>query len=166
MSEALKEFERQKKALYNKVHRSNKKRKKVVQKVRLVRNKPSVSTEFERIRDIVCHQMNVTVDQLKEKSRKREWVIARQVIMYFTQGFCSLAYIGKELGNRDHSTVIHGISTIEDLRDSDFKFREDLEELKNIIDGKETVLSPKSAEKLSDEVNEVLDTYQWLKREL
>ena len=52
---------------------------------------------------------------LKSRKRDREVSLARQVAMYLArqETNCSLAQIGKELGNRDHSTVIHAYKKIE-----------------------------------------------------
>lgn len=48
------------------------------------------------------------------KSRKREFVQARQISMYFLQNLAkvSINRIGRLIGNRDHSTVAHSIDKI------------------------------------------------------
>jgi chromosomal replication initiator protein len=63
-------------------------------------------------------------DEIKSKSRKKEIVIPRQMAMYFAKEFTdlSLVMIGTYLG-RDHSTVIHAISSVENMRDTDRKFK-------------------------------------------
>ena len=63
----------------------------------------------------VCQHFNVTQQNVFSKSRKREYVQARQVSMYLAQKYTKIpsARIGKLIGGRDHSTVIHSCSTIE-----------------------------------------------------
>lgn len=67
----------------------------------------------ETIRSFIGNQFNVSVDQLKSRSRKRSITFPRQVGMYMTRKFTdqSLADIG-ELYKRDHSTVLHAIKVI------------------------------------------------------
>ncbi len=65
------------------------------------------------IRDLIGCQYNVSVEDLKSKSRKRSITFPRQVGMYLTRKLTeqSLADIGA-LYNRDHSTVLHAIKVI------------------------------------------------------
>lgn len=90
---------------------------------------------LERIAHIVCESTGVGLERVKGRSRKRELGIARQLIMYFAYNAsgCTYRFIGEFLGNRDHSTVGHGISHIEDLMISDFKFRAEVNEIDNKI---------------------------------
>lgn len=63
----------------------------------------------------VCQHYNVTTTQINSKSRKRSYVVARQVSMYLAQKYTKMpaSRIGKLVGNRDHSTVIHSCSQVE-----------------------------------------------------
>jgi chromosomal replication initiator protein len=72
---------------------------------------------------------------LKQNTRKREVVNARQISMYLAKKYTknSLKEIGRHFGNKDHSTVIHSIQVVDNLLEVDKKFREDLEELKKRI---------------------------------
>ncbi len=65
------------------------------------------------IRDLIGCQYNVSVEDLKSRSRKRSITFPRQVAMYLTRKLTeqSLADIGA-LYNRDHSTVLHAIKVI------------------------------------------------------
>mgnify|MGYP003558167757 CR=1 FL=1 len=51
--------------------------------------------------------------------------MARQLAMYFSKKYTesSLAVIGKQCGNKDHSTVIHSNNTIENLLDTNKQFK-------------------------------------------
>ena len=64
---------------------------------------------IDDIVETVCHHYNVTVTAVNSKSRKRDYVVARQVTMYLAQKYTKMpaSRIGKLVGNRDHSTVIH-----------------------------------------------------------
>ena len=89
-----------------------------------------VNVDF--IQKTVADFFAVPVALLKEKTRKKEIVAARQVAMYFTKEFTShsLKTIGFHFGGRDHATVIHSVQTVSDLIDSDKKFRDQIGELR------------------------------------
>jgi chromosomal replication initiation ATPase DnaA len=90
---------------------------------------------IERIAKVISKATGVSIEQLKDKTRKREIVIARQVAMYFvnnTTGY-SLKSIGFWFGGRDHSTVIHAVQTVEDLLSTNKSFRENLAKLTDMI---------------------------------
>ena len=74
----------------------------------------------------------VDVDALKDKTRKKEIVIARQVAMYFSKEYTdhSLKAIGYHFGGRDHSTVIHAVQSVNDMMDTNSNFKSSIEELK------------------------------------
>jgi chromosomal replication initiator protein len=62
----------------------------------------------------VANSFQLTPLDLKSRKRDRETALARQVAMYLIKQItnCSLSQIGLELGNRDHSTVIHACQKI------------------------------------------------------
>jgi len=68
---------------------------------------------------------------IKIKTRKREIVQARQIAMYFSKLLTglSLAKIGKSIGNKDHATVLHACKTVNNLIDTDKKFKYDIDEI-------------------------------------
>jgi chromosomal replication initiator protein len=84
---------------------------------------------------LVCDFYNIPVEAVKSKTRKREIVQARQIAMYFTKDLTksSLKNIGIFFGGRDHSTVIHACQTVNDLIETDKKFRHDVEEIEKRI---------------------------------
>ncbi len=86
---------------------------------------------IDYIQKLVCEYFNISVDDVKSKTRKREIVQARQIAMYFAKDLtkASLKNIGSHFGNRDHSTVIHACQTVNDLIETDKKFRYDVDEL-------------------------------------
>ena len=82
-----------------------------------------VSMEF--IQKLVCEYFEVPVALVKSPTRKREVVQARQISMYLSKNLTksSLKSIGAFYGGRDHSTVIYACQTVQDLIETDKKFR-------------------------------------------
>ena len=70
---------------------------------------------IDDILEKVCGHFRVEQRHVFSKSRKREYVQARQVSMYLAQKYTKMpaGRIGQLIGNRDHSTVIHSCNTIE-----------------------------------------------------
>ncbi len=95
----------------------------------------SKEISIEYIQKLVCDFFGIGVDQVKSKTRKREIVQARQISMYFSKDLTksSLKTIGMHFGGRDHSTVIHACQTVNDLIETDKKFKSDVEELSKRI---------------------------------
>ncbi|WP_420317956.1 chromosomal replication initiator protein DnaA [Ekhidna sp.] len=87
---------------------------------------------IDYIQKTVSEYFHVGQDDLKAKTRKKEIVIARQVAMYFSKDYTnhSLKSIGYHFGGRDHSTVIHALQSVNDMMDTDAKFRYSVDELK------------------------------------
>ena len=85
------------------------------------------------IMDKVCTHYNVTVAQVNSKSRKRDFVTARQVSMYLAQKYTKMpaSRIGKLVGNRDHSTVIHSCAQVEKRMQVDGAFSEEMMSIEN-----------------------------------
>lgn len=83
---------------------------------------------IDDILDKVCTHYNVNPQNVFSKSRKREYVMVRQVSMYFAQKYTKMpaSRIGQLIGNRDHSTVIHSCSMVEKRLKSDKMFCEEL----------------------------------------
>ncbi|MBR6346723.1 MAG: chromosomal replication initiator protein DnaA [Bacteroidales bacterium] len=84
----------------------------------------------------VCEYFNITRDVLISPSRKRQIVQARQIAMYQCRNLipsCSLSTIGAELGGKDHATVLHAISTVNDLKATDKLFRQYVEDIEGML---------------------------------
>ena len=88
---------------------------------------------IDDIVETVCHHYNVTVTAVNSKSRKRDYVVARQVTMYLAQKYTKMpaSRIGKLVGNRDHSTVIHSCSKVEERLKIDAGFSVELVSIEN-----------------------------------
>ena len=98
---------------------------------------------IDYIQKTVSDFFNVDQDLLKAKTRKKEIVIARQVAMYFSKDYTnhSLKSIGYHFGGRDHSTVIHAVQSVNDMLDTNAKFRYSVEELKKKLKIRNSVIT-------------------------
>lgn len=77
--------------------------------------------------DTVCQQMNVSERIITARTRQREAVRARNIIMYLIKKYTdsSLAEIGKQV-HRDHATVAHSLAQMEDLMSYDAVLRQEV----------------------------------------
>lgn len=91
---------------------------------------------IESIQNYVCDYFGIDSNKVREKTRKQEIVEARQIAMYLSKQFTdsSLKTIGLHFGGRDHSTVIHAISTVEERLSTLPKYKRILSELENKIE--------------------------------
>jgi chromosomal replication initiator protein len=71
---------------------------------------------IELIQNQVSEYFGIDANKVREKTRKQEIVEARQIAMYLSKQMTknSLKTIGLHFGGRDHSTVIHAITSVED----------------------------------------------------
>jgi chromosomal replication initiator protein len=95
-----------------------------------------MSLGVEQIQQIVCEYFGMDEDLVRARTRKREVVQARQVAMYFSKQFTkhSLKTIGLKFGGRDHSTVIHGVQSVENQIETDPRYREIIDELRHKLE--------------------------------
>ena len=87
----------------------------------------------DEIIETVCNHFNVSPSAVGGKSRKRDFVVARQVSMYLAQKNTKMpaSGIGKLVGNRDHSTVIHSCTQVENRLKVDKEFLAEIQSLEN-----------------------------------
>lgn len=80
---------------------------------------------IDYIQKVVCDYFDMPVDLIKSKTRKREIVQARQLAMFFSKELTknSLATIGAHCGNKDHATVLHACRTVNNLTETDKRFK-------------------------------------------
>ena len=86
---------------------------------------------IEYIQKVVCDYYSIPLDMIQSKTRKREIVQARQIAMFFSKSLTksSLATIGSKIGGKDHATVLHACKTVNNLIDTDKRFRMQISEL-------------------------------------
>jgi chromosomal replication initiator protein len=92
------------------------------------------------IMNAVATFFNISPDNLQGKRRDKTTSQARQIAMYLLREElqCSWTQIGKELGGRDHSTILHGYHKISDEANSDHGLRRDLLEIRENLYSKST----------------------------
>ena len=88
--------------------------------------------DIDKIQKSVSAFFSVSIDDLKDKTRKKEVATARQVAMYFAKEYTdfSLKQIGQHFGGRDHSTVIHAVQSVNNQLIKDDSFKRAVDELK------------------------------------
>ena len=86
----------------------------------------------------ICSYYNIDEETLRGQSRSRDVVAARQLAMYLIRRMhaTSLDGIGKEFGNRDHSTILHSLDKVEKQMQTDPKFAERVKEITTNISSK------------------------------
>lgn len=95
----------------------------------------SLELNIDSIQNMVAEYFKVDILDLKGQTRKRDVVQARQISMYFAKKYTknSLKSIGDFFGGRDHATVIHSCRTVENLMETDRKFKVFVEDIQRKI---------------------------------
>jgi len=91
---------------------------------------------IEHVKNTVCEYFNISHEDIISSSRKRQIVQARQIAMYLSRNLisnCSLATIGAEIGGKDHATVLHSCTTVQDLMSTDKVYRKYVSDLEAIL---------------------------------
>ncbi len=91
----------------------------------------------EEIQRKVSDHYNIRLSDMIGPKRLRNFARPRQVAMYLCKQMTSrsLPEIGRRFGGRDHTTVMHGVKRIEELRIQDAQIAEDLELLRRTLEG-------------------------------
>ena len=86
----------------------------------------------------ICSYFHVDEETLRGQSRSRDVVAARQIAMYLIRRMTSMSLndIGKEFGDRDHSTILHSLDKVESTMRSDPAFAEKVKEITTNINSK------------------------------
>ncbi len=90
---------------------------------------------IDEIQNKVSNYYNLKIDDLISSRRIRTFARPRQVAMYLSKKLTtrSLPEIGRKFGGRDHTTVIHAVKKIEELKDSNSKIDEDINLITQMI---------------------------------
>jgi chromosomal replication initiator protein len=90
---------------------------------------------IDYIQKVVCDYFDLEIELLKSKTRKRNVVQARQIAMYFAKNMTksSLSSIGAHCGGKDHATVLHACRTVNNLIETDKKFKASVQDLQKKI---------------------------------
>ncbi len=90
---------------------------------------------IDLIQTIVCKYFKISKNEMLSSRRSRYLVRPRQTAIYLTKILTSksLPEIGREFSNRDHTTIIHSVKTIEKIKDRDPEMVDNINKLKNQI---------------------------------
>ncbi len=90
---------------------------------------------IDLIQTLVCKFFKISKNEMLSSRRSRYLVRPRQTAIYLTKILTSksLPEIGREFSNRDHTTIIHSVKTIEKLKEKDQEMVENINKLKNQI---------------------------------
>ncbi len=90
---------------------------------------------IDLIQTLVCKFFKISKNEMLSSRRSRYLVRPRQTAIYLTKILTSksLPEIGREFSNRDHTTIIHSVKTIEKLKEKDPDMVENINKLKNQI---------------------------------
>ena len=90
---------------------------------------------IDLIQTIVCKFFKISKNEMLSSRRSRYLVRPRQTAIYLSKILTSksLPEIGREFSNRDHTTIIHSVKTIEKIKENDSEMLENINKLKNQI---------------------------------
>ena len=92
---------------------------------------------IEAIQRAVAEQFGMKVADLKQKNNSRNVVVPRQIAMYLAKQMteASLPEIGRQFGNKHHTTVMHSIGKIDEQRRTDKDLHRTLNKLQDQLNG-------------------------------
>src|SRR3974390_89111 len=92
---------------------------------------------IESIQRAVAEQFGMKVSDLKQKNNSRNVVVPRQIAMYLAKQMteASLPEIGRQFGNKHHTTVMHSIAKIDEQRRTDKDLHRTLNKLQDLLNG-------------------------------
>ena len=90
---------------------------------------------IDEIQSKVANYFNIKVEDIMSAKRIRSFARPRQIAMYLSKKLTSrsLPEIGRKFGGRDHTTVIHAVKKVDQLKSESNKFDEDINVLMQII---------------------------------
>ena len=90
---------------------------------------------IDLIQTLVCKYFKISKNEMLSSRRSRYLARPRQIAIYLTKILTSksLPEIGREFSNRDHTTIIHSVKTIEKLMENDSSMVDNINKLKNQI---------------------------------
>ena len=92
---------------------------------------------IEAIQRAVAENFGMRVSDLKQKNNSRNVVVPRQIAMYLAKQMteASLPEIGRQFGNKHHTTVMHSIAKIDEQRRTDKDLHRTLNKLQDLLNG-------------------------------
>lgn len=104
--------------------------------VREISTTKKVNIGIDVITKVVCEYLRIDEKKIRDKTRKKEIAEARQIAMYLSKMMTNstLKMIGLHFGGRDHSTVIHAVTEIENMINTNSRSKEMVDEIRNKIE--------------------------------
>ena len=89
----------------------------------------------DKIQNIVSNYFNITLSDMLSQRRSRPLARPRQIAMYLAKKMTtrSLPEIGRRFANRDHTTVIHAVKTINRLSEQDDEMKKNITQIKSLL---------------------------------
>lgn len=93
---------------------------------------------IEAIQASVCDHFGVRIGDLLSQKRTRNIAVPRQIAMYLARKLTTASFpaIGERFGNRDHSTIIHGVTTVTDRLVEDGALRAAVDQIERLLQGR------------------------------
>ena len=90
---------------------------------------------IDKIQNVTSNFFSINLQEMLSQRRSRPLARPRQIAMYLAKKLTtrSLPEIGRKFANRDHTTVIHAVKTIEKLSQDNSLMKKNIEEIKSII---------------------------------
>ena len=90
---------------------------------------------IDKIQTVTSNFFSISLNDMLSPRRSRPLARPRQIAMYFAKKLTtrSLPEIGRKFANRDHTTVIHAVKTIDKLCQNTEEIRKNVEDIKSII---------------------------------
>lgn len=94
-----------------------------------------ISINAKMIIALVCKKKNLDIKDVLSKKRQRPLPDTRFLMFHLMKKFTkmSLKSIGQNVGGRDHSTVIHGLQSFQNMLDTDPEFKREVERIEQKI---------------------------------
>jgi chromosomal replication initiator protein len=101
----------------------------------LTRDTEKGAVRLEDILNTTAGYFNISVADLISDKKKRLYAYPRQLAMYIVRAHTPLSFkeIGRSLGKKDHSTVIHAVKKIEQLKAKEKKIEDDLKMIEHLL---------------------------------
>jgi len=97
--------------------------------------RPTKNITPKDVVDIVADYYSLNPAIIYEKTRKKEVVRPRQIIMYLLRTDVGISYptIGESLGGRDHTTVIHSCDRVKKMIEDDYTLQQEIDQIRTIM---------------------------------
>src|SRR5206468_2907177 len=98
-------------------------------------SKPKKALSIKEITKVVADFYSIDENHIYEKTRRKEVVKPRQLVMYILREDCSVSYplIGQKLGGRDHTTVIHSCEKIKNEIKKDPDLLQEINQIRALL---------------------------------